>query len=88
MKFILTPLALVLAGSVAAQDVSDDALAAMVQAIEEAGCVVTVANGDAILAETGLDEQSIFAVIAELHNDGMLALQDDGTARLTSEACQ
>lgn len=84
MRFVL-PL-VVLASPVFAQDAED--VAAMVTAIEDAGCVVTAENGDAVLAAAGLDEQQTMDVIAALYADGAVALQADGTMKLTNETCQ
>jgi hypothetical protein len=82
MRFVL-PLILLAAPAMA----QDDPVAAMTAAIEHAGCVVTPDNGDVVLAASGLDENETMAVIAQMYGDGLVALQDDGTMKLTNEAC-
>ena len=77
---------LVLATPAVAQDA--DAIAAMTVAIQEAGCVVTADNGDAVLASTGLSNDETMAVIAALYAEGLVALQEDGTMKLTNAVCQ
>lgn len=64
-----------------------DAVAAMTAAIQDAGCVVTAENGDAVLAASGLTEDETMSVIAALYEDGLVALQADGTMKLTNEVC-
>ena len=78
--------ALVLAAPVAAQ--TADEVAAMTVAVQEAGCVVTAENGDAVQAASGLDAEQTMAVITQMYNDGLVALQADGTMKLTNEVCQ
>ena len=68
-----------------AQDADD--VAAMTAAIEAAGCLVTAENGDAVLEASGLGEQETMAVIAALYEDGLVALTEDGSMKLTNEAC-
>ncbi|MCF2872113.1 hypothetical protein L0664_13640 [Octadecabacter sp. G9-8] len=65
----------------------DDPVAAMTTAIEDAGCIVTAENGDAVLAASGLNEEQTIEVIAELYTTGLVALQEDGTMKLTNETC-
>lgn len=77
---------LVLATPLAAQ--TADEIAAMTTAIEQAGCVVTAENGDAVLDASGLDQDQTMAVIAAMYADGLVALQSDGTMKLTNETCQ
>jgi hypothetical protein len=60
----------------------------MSAATEEAGCVVTAENGDAVLAASGLNEEQTMAVIAELYGNGLVALQDESTMKLTNGTCQ
>lgn len=84
MRFVI-PLATLVAVPALAQDT--DAIAAMTTAIQDAGCVVTADNGDAVLAASGLSEDDTMAVIAALYEDGLVALQADGTMKLTNEAC-
>ncbi len=86
-KALLTTVVAICATPAFAQDVSDDAVAAMTKAIEDAGCVVTADNGDAVLAASGLSEEETMAVVAALYTDGRVALQDDGTMKLTNEVC-
>lgn len=62
-------------------------IAAMTRAVEEAGCVVTAQNGDAVLAASGLDQDQTMAVIAKLYEDGLVSLQADGSMKLTNETC-
>jgi hypothetical protein len=81
-------LAIVTAAPALAQQQADpEDVAAMTLAIADAGCVVTVENGDAIMAASGLAPDDVHAVIAQLHAAGRLTLQDDGTAKLTNETC-
>lgn len=82
----LGPVLALIAAPAVAQDA--DAIAAMTTAIEEAGCVVTAENGDAVLAASGLSEDDTMAVIAALYGDGLVALQADGTMKLTNEVCE
>jgi len=84
MRYILA--LLVLAGPAFAQD--QDAIAAMTVAIQEAGCVVTADNGDAVLAVAGLSADETMAVIAALYDEGLVALQEDGSMKLTNDVCQ
>lgn len=65
-----------------------DDIAAMTTAIQDAGCVVTAENGDAVLAASGLNEEQTIAVIASLYGDGLVALEADGSMRLTNDVCQ
>ncbi|PVA07960.1 hypothetical protein [Thalassorhabdomicrobium marinisediminis] len=81
----LTLAALCLATPALAQ--SADEVTAMTMAIEAAGCSVTADNGDAVLAASGLDEEQTMAVIAALYEDGLVALEADGSMSLSSEAC-
>ena len=60
----------------------------MTVAVQEAGCVVTAENGDAVQAASGLDAEQTMAVITQMYNDGLVALQADGTMKLTNEVCQ
>ena len=81
-------LALVTAAPALAQQQADPKdVAAMTRAIEDAGCVVTIKNGEAVMAASGLAPEDVDAVIAQLHAAGRLTLQDDGTAKLTNETC-
>lgn len=67
---------------------TEDEVAAMTRAVEEAGCVVTADNGDAVQAASGLDADQTMAVIAQMYTDGLVALQADGTMKLTNEVCE
>ena len=81
-------LALLTAAPALAQQQADpEDVAAMTRAIEEAGCIVTVENGDAIMAASGLSPDEVNAVIAQLYASGALALREDGSAELTNETC-
>jgi len=71
-----------------AQTAADADVAAMVAAIEDAGCTVTAENGDAVLAASGLSEDETMAVISAMYADGLVALEADGSMSLFSEACQ
>ena len=83
---MLRALALILLATPAlAQD--DAAVAAMTAAIEEAGCIVTADNGDAVPAASGLSDDEVMAVIAGMYADGLVDLQPDGTMKLTNAAC-
>lgn len=84
MRFAL--MVFLLATPAMAQD--EDAIAAMTTAIQDAGCVVTADNGDAVLAASGLSEEETMAVIAALYGDGLVTLQEDGTMKLTNEVCE
>ena len=75
------------AAPVFAQDAAEADVAAMTLAIQDAGCVVTAENGDAVLAASGLGEEETMAVIATLYAQGLVALQADGTMKLTNEVC-
>ncbi|KPP87108.1 MAG: hypothetical protein HLUCCA08_04085 [Rhodobacteraceae bacterium HLUCCA08] len=82
-------LALVLAAPAALAQEADPAdIAAMVAAIEQAGCVVTMDNGDAVQQASGLGEDQIMAVIATLYGQGAIAMTEDGSVRLTTGACE
>jgi len=74
------------AGPVLAQ--TADEVAAMTTAVEEAGCFVTAENGDAVMAASGLSEEQVMAVIAQMHADGVVALTADGHMKLTNEVCE
>lgn len=63
-------------------------VAAMTRAVEEAGCIVTAENGDAVQQASGLDADQTIAVITQMYNDGLVALQDDGTMKLTNDTCE
>lgn len=65
-----------------------DEVAAMTKAVEEAGCVVTAENGDAVLATSGLSEEQTMAVIAQMYTDGAVTLTADGNMKLTNEVCE
>jgi hypothetical protein len=86
MRFVLP--FIVLAMPTFAQDADAASIEAMIAAIEEAGCVVTAENGDAVLAASGLNEEQTMAVIAELYGNGLVALQDESTMKLTNGTCQ
>ncbi|MEJ6639471.1 MAG: hypothetical protein QNL58_03875 [Octadecabacter sp.] len=86
MRFVLP--FIVLAMPTFAQDAETASIEAMIAANEEAGCVVTAENGDAVLAASGLNEEQTMAVIAELYGNGLVALQDDSTMKLTNGTCQ
>lgn len=87
MKRIFVILTL-LAAPAFAQTADDADVAAMVAAIEEAGCLVTADNGDAILEASGLAEEQTMDVIAALYVDGKVALTEEGNMALLTEACQ
>lgn len=86
MRYMTLTLAL-LATSAIAQDADEAMIAAMTTAIEDAGCVVTADNGDEVAEASGLNEEDTIAVIAALYDDGLVALQADGTMKLTSANC-
>ncbi|MBU2993819.1 hypothetical protein Q4555_11710 [Octadecabacter sp. 1_MG-2023] len=77
----------VAATSAFAQGASEANIAAMVAAIEDAGCVVTADNGDAVHLASGLTEDETMAVVLTMYADGMVALEEDGTMSLFTEAC-
>ena len=60
----------------------------MTKAVEEAGCVVTAENGDAVLAAAGLGQEQTMAVIAQMYADGAVELTETGDMKLTNEVCQ
>lgn len=89
MKHLTLGLALALTTTAArAQDADPADIAAMVAAIEDAGCVVTVENGDAVQAASGLGEEQVMAVIAALFDQGAIAMTEDGSVRMTAGGCQ
>ena len=71
-----------------AQDTLEANVAAMTAAVEEAGCLVTAENGDAVAAASGLTEEETMAVIAQMYADGLVALTAEGSMKLTNEVCQ
>ena len=71
-----------------AQDADAAAVAAMTTAIEEAGCVVTAENGDAVLEASGLSEEETMSVIATMYAAGLVALEADGSMTLSNETCE
>lgn len=77
-------IALVLATPVFA----DESMDKLVAAIEQAGCVVTMQNGDAVYAASGLSEEEIFAAVQKLYEQGLVALEADGSMSLKSDVCQ
>lgn len=64
-----------------------DQNAALIQAIEDAGCVVDTENGDAVLAASGLSEEEVFAAVQSLYEAGLAVLEPDGSMTLQTEAC-
>lgn len=85
MRFALATL--LLATPVFAQDADDASVAAMTAAILDAGCLVTAENGDAVLEASGLSEEDTMSVIATMYAAGTVALEADGSMKLTNEAC-
>lgn len=83
LRFVLP--ALICATPVVAQDV--DPVPALVTAIEQAGCIVTVDNSDAVLAASGLDNDQTIAAIEALYLAGAVSLLEDGSMKLTNETC-
>ncbi|WIV51700.1 hypothetical protein QQG91_04440 [Marivivens sp. LCG002] len=67
---------------------ADEAVDKLVVAIEEAGCVVTMQNGDAVYAASGLSEEEIFAAVQKLYEQGLVSLEADGSMSLKSDVCQ
>ncbi len=59
----------------------------MTTAVEEAGCIVSADNGDAVLAASGLNEEQTMAVIAQMYADGLVTLTETGDMKLTNEVC-
>lgn len=76
-----------LAAPACAQDADEASVAAMTKAIEDAGCVVTAENGDAVLEASGLNEEETMAVIATMYSAGLVGLAADGSMTLTNEVC-
>jgi len=67
---------------------ANEAVDKLVKAIEAAGCAVTVQNGDAVYASSGLTEEEIFAAVGALYEQGLVSLEADGSMTLKSGACQ
>ncbi len=67
---------------------ADETVDKLVTAIEQAGCVVTMQNGDAVYAASGLSEEEIFAAVQKLYEQGLVALEADGSMSLKSDVCQ
>ena len=85
MRFVFC-LTLLAATSVVAQ--TADEIAAMTRAVEEAGCVVTADNGDAVQQASGLDADQTVAVITQMYSDGLVSLTPEGHMKLTNEVCE
>lgn len=80
--------ALLIAPAARAQQADPADIAAMVAAIEAAGCVVTLENGETVQEASGLGEEQVVAVIAALYGQGAIDLTEDGSVRLTTGGCQ
>lgn len=76
------------ASPVFAQDTDAADVAALTVAIQDAGCIVTAENGDAILAASGLSDEDTMSVVATMYAAGVVALEADGTMKLTNEVCK
>ena len=85
MPRILTGLLLVLASTAQAGEAEN---AALMAAIEAAGCVVTVENGDAVTRAAGLNDQQVYDAVAALYDTGQVRLEADGSMRLITGACK
>ncbi|NBD29007.1 MAG: hypothetical protein GVY31_03080 [Alphaproteobacteria bacterium] len=75
------------APAIAQQEPDPEDVAAMITAIEEAGCVITPENGETILEASGIAPEDVSAVVEQLYVSGALMLRDDMSAELTNEAC-
>ncbi len=62
--------------------------AALIAAIEAAGCLVTTENGDAVTRAAGLNDQQVYAAVAALYDAGQVRLEADGSMRLITGACK
>ncbi len=67
-----------LAAPALAQEPTAEARAALVAAIEAAGCKVNEGNADAILAAAGIDEAAAEAVVYALTTEELVDLTDEG----------
>ena len=77
-----------LAAPALAQDMSPNATK-LAEAIENGDCVVTLANGNDLAADSGLSNDEVTAATVELFELGLLALNADGaSASLSTPACQ
>ena len=88
MKTSLAVSLALIAAPVWAQASLEENVAAMTTAVEEAGCLVTAENGDAVATASGLTEEETMAVIAQMYTDGLVSLTEDGSMKLTNEVCQ
>ena len=77
-----------LAFGLASPAFADEATDSLVKAIEDAGCKVTAANGDAVYAASGLTEEEVFAAVNALYQQGLASLEADGSMTLKTGACQ
>lgn len=91
MRAMTSTLALILgvtlSSSAFAQDTLQADIDAMTIAIQDAGCLVTAENGDAVLGASGLEENATMAVIEAMYRSGIVSLEADGSMKLTNEVC-
>ena len=64
---------------------SADHEAVLIAAIEQAGCVVSEANEQAILTKAGLSEQEGSAIVMQLMSQGRAVPQDDDLRLVTGK---
>ncbi len=62
--------------------------AALIAAIEAAGCLVTAENSGAVARAAGLNEQQVYDAVAALYDAGLVRLEADGSMRLITGSCQ
>ncbi|OUD08703.1 hypothetical protein BVC71_12290 [Marivivens niveibacter] len=87
MRFRVCCFVALLLSPVSAFADAHDQNAALIQAIEDAGCVVDTENGDAVLAASGLSEEEVFAAVQSLYEAGLAVLEPDGSMTLQTDAC-
>jgi hypothetical protein len=66
---------------------TDAELASLRAAIVEVGCLVTAANGDAVLAASGLSDGRAGEIVFEMVSRGLAAPEPNGDLRLIDPAC-
>lgn len=72
----------------AAASAQDDATAKLRAAVEAAGCLVTVENGDAVQQASGLTPDQVTAAVAALYAAGEVELTPEGNMKLISGSCK
>jgi len=87
VKISLLTLGAVLMGTVAAMAQPAERIAAFLDVVEEAGCVINEANNQAILARLDMTESEGGAIVLMLMADGRAVPQGDDL-RITTGTCQ